>query len=819
MALFGGRCGLAEEVPGIPGTTVPPEPPAGPDAAAAPAHGGKYRIEGSLGSGGMGDILLVEDRELRRQVAMKVLKAEYAATPALRAKFVAEAQATGQLDHPGIPPVHEMGVDGKGRVFFTMKAVRGRTLREILRDLLLGSPPSRSEYTLHRLVTILERVGEAVHFSHEKGVVHRDIKPENIMIGSIGEVHVMDWGVAKITGSEDGEAEPEGAVVTDGAGPGTQAGTLKGTLPYMSPEQALGRQEQVDRRSDVYALGCLLYEILTLSPAFAGERHEVLGRVVRGEFVPVGERNPRRPVPGALAELCAAAMSRTPEARPPTALAFVARLRSWLDGTAEAELRLREAEELTRQGREAARHLDRIRGAMEAAAVEAREAAGRFRPWQPLEEKGEALAAEQRVRDLRLDAVHCFSEATRFLNAALAARPGHPPAQEALAELWKRRLEEAEREGELEEAAYAERLVARHDDGRLESFLVGDGTLAVESDPPGADVLVERLTDRGGLLVPGTGRSVGRTPLGPTPLAMGSYIVLLRKEGFPEVRYPVHIARCRAWAGRVRLRTAEEVGEGFVLVPGGPFLFGEGVSATTLHLPDFAIGRCAVTFREYGEFLAALDARDGPRAAAPLVPGTQGDGPLMVRREDGTYAPSVRMVEGAERERCVAAWGGDFELRLPVVGVSRPDAEAYCAWRTETTGRPWRLPTEQEREKAARGVDGRRFPWGSLEDASLGRCQESREGRGHPEPVGSFPRAASVYGLEDAAGNTWDWTASWFAEVGKDAILRGGSWGNPALSLRCANRRRNAPGFRNAIIGFRCARSLPSPEEPPPSGR
>ncbi len=180
----------------------------------------------------------------------------------------------------------------------------------------------------------------------------------------------------------------------------------------------------------------------------------------------------------------------------------------------------------------------------------------------------------------------------------------------------------------------------------------------------------------------------------------------------------------------------------------------------------------------------------------------------MERGEDGKYHPLPVMVEGPAREWCLKRYGEGFEERIPVVCISWHDAVAYCAWKTKTTGREWRLPTEEEREKAARGVDGRRFPWGDLEDASLGKCRESREVPPQPEPVGAFPTAESVYGMGDAAGGVWDLTDSWEDDRRSSRVLRGGSWGDPPTGVRAAFRLALRPGVRGTSDGFRCARGL-----------
>ena len=158
--------------------TLLPEPADGaPAPRPSPSNTGKYEVAATLGKGGMGEVLLVRDRDLGREVAMKVMKGALAGVEEHRARFVAEAQATSQLEHPGIPPVHDIGVTPEGSPFFTMKVVRGGTLRSVLDGLAAGKAEVEREYTLHRLVTVLERICETVHFSHEKGVIHRDLKP------------------------------------------------------------------------------------------------------------------------------------------------------------------------------------------------------------------------------------------------------------------------------------------------------------------------------------------------------------------------------------------------------------------------------------------------------------------------------------------------------------------------------------------------------------------------------------------------------------------------------------------------------------------
>jgi serine/threonine-protein kinase len=767
---------------------------------------GKYRVLGAIGAGGMGEVVLVHDADLLRDVAMKVLRPEFAAEPEMKRKFVAEAQATAQLEHPGIPPVHDIGTGADGNVWFTMKVVRGKTLTQVLRELFLGATEARREYTLHKLVTVLERIAETVHFAHEKGVIHRDLKPDNVMLGEYGEVHVMDWGIAKVGAAADGDEAAGIRLLDSDRALLTGAGTIKGTIPYMSPEQAAG--EPLDRRTDVYALGAILYEMLTLQPAFDGPAAGLLMQVLRSEYPPVETRNARRNVPEALAALQRRAMSRDPAARPATSHDFAVELRAFLDGRAERERRHREAEALAAQGHGAVTRYVATRGTITELESRADEAARQFKPWQPFEEKQAFHDARRRLTETRRSTALAFAEATKLLEAAVLAEPGNPTARALLADLWLGRLRESELVGDGDDAAHALTMVRRYDDGRLAANVAGDGVLTLTSDPPGARVELVRFEDRDGLLVAGQARDLGTTPLSPVPLPMGSYVAILRAAGRPEVRYPVHITRNRAWTARVRLPAREEIGEGFVFVPAGPFVMGEGPATREMELGDFAIAERPVTFGDWAEFLAAVEEERGREEAAKLCPGTPGEGPYMARREDGTWSALPNNCEGAARERWLREHGPDFDRLLPVAGISWFDAVAYCAWKTRSTGRPWRLPTEEEREKAARGVDGRRFPWGEVEDASLAKCRDSRAERAQPEPVGCFPTATSVYGMVDASGNLFDWTDSWQDAHRASRITRGGAWNGVPAVLRCALRLGLSPAFRSPSCGMRAARSL-----------
>ncbi len=245
-----------------------------------------YELREVIGRGGMGLVYRGQDTTLMRDVAIKVLLPEFARSASTLRRFGEEAQITGQLQHPGIPPVHEVGTLADGRPFLAMKLVKGRTLDAILK----GRPDPKVD--LGRMLVIFEQVCQAVAYAHSRAVIHRDLKPGNVMVGAFGEVQVMDWGLAKVLGApiefEVGGAEERTKICDPRAKAesyGTQAGSVVGTPAYMPPEQAASELTAVDRRSDVFGLGGLLCAILTGQPPFVGPDSEAVRLLaVRGKL-------------------------------------------------------------------------------------------------------------------------------------------------------------------------------------------------------------------------------------------------------------------------------------------------------------------------------------------------------------------------------------------------------------------------------------------------------------------------------------------------------------------------------------------------------
>jgi len=260
----------------------PASPPGNGTEDGAPVE--RYQPVGTLGAGGMGVVERCYDTDLMRELAVKRLRAELRQEDQLQRQFLWEARVGAYLDHPNIVPVHDLGVGHDGGLFFTMKLVRGASLAELLNELGDSTGDLRSRYPLSRRLRIFLQMAQAVAFAHKRGVVHRDLKPANVMVGDHGEVYVTDWGIAIPRPGADNQhlerATPDGL-----------AEGLSGTPQYMSPEQAAGGS--VDARSDVYALGAILYEMVALTPAFAGDTlSEILESVKAGRFAPLGDVAP-----------------------------------------------------------------------------------------------------------------------------------------------------------------------------------------------------------------------------------------------------------------------------------------------------------------------------------------------------------------------------------------------------------------------------------------------------------------------------------------------------------------------------------------------
>lgn len=303
-----------------------------------PRRVNNYELLEIIGRGGMGVVYRARHVPLERHVALKLVRRVTLGNDEA-VRFIAEAQVTGQIEHPNIVPVHEVGTDERGRPYFVMKLVHGRSLSQILIALEKRDPATLKDFPMRRLLNIFCSVCQAVAFAHSKGVMHRDIKPGNVMIGDFGEVLLMDWGLAKKIGAKEGATEPVRPAPRDGEvrtirdhRHETSARFVAGTPEYMSPEQALGEATALQPRSDVYSLGAMLFEMLTFRPPHLDPDTTRLIVRVTTEAVRFPPLNPNRPrVHKALRAVALKALSINPEGRYRDALELMQDVRAFLE--------------------------------------------------------------------------------------------------------------------------------------------------------------------------------------------------------------------------------------------------------------------------------------------------------------------------------------------------------------------------------------------------------------------------------------------------------------------------------------------------------
>jgi len=809
---------------------------------ARPRLGGLQRYEdlGAIGAGGTAEVRRVRDTLLNRVVAMKTARGSVLKRPKLTARFVEEAQATSQLQHPNIVPVYDAGVLSEGEVWFTMKEVRGLSMSTVIEQV----HERKGHWTFRRLISAFHQVCNAVAFAHDRGVIHRDLKPENVMLGERGEVYVVDWGLAKVLGRADLLADSErlDAVVTDQSGrDATMVGTVNGTPVYMSPEQARGENDLIDERSDIYGLGAVLYEILSARPPGSGKNPmHVIIRVGSGKIDPLTPKGVA--IPEELALICDKALDLAPEQRFQSAASMAEEVEDWLDGARRREhatelveralALIPEAASRRRRGLDMRRH-----GAALLAKIP---------NWHPEEDKSTAWDAEDMGAALLGEANLKQIEVDQGLHAALRIAPDLPAAHAALAQRYLARHREAEALRHDEARARADKLVRLHADSlpkshdtrkRAELYLRGRGAISLQTEPNGAEVLLHRYVQKNRRLVPVFERSLGKTPLEWEPLDMGSYLCVIRHPECADVRYPVHVNRLGHWdtvppggdaAQPVWLPPREALDPDELYIPAGWFLAGgDAQSASDPPRPIWCGGMVAqrfpVTNAEYIAFLDDLVARDREDEALARAP----------RERAGTVGAPGALIYGRDDDgRFLLRPDADGDVWLPEWPVFHVDwhgARAYMAWKAERTGHPWRLPHQPEWEKAARGVDGRWYPWGDHYDGSWSCGTDYHRAVRLPLIVDSCPVDESPYGVRGMGGNISDWCLDSTTggvpqlpdqkvephepEDGSTAgvmrVICGGAWSLGQAYARVASRtNRFDQDVRLSIVGFRGVYSL-----------
>jgi len=846
---------------GPPGAAEPARetpPPSEILARLARTKGGepRYRIGDEIAHGGMGSILQVWDDSLDRSLAMKVIRgADSASTQgasspvegALLARFLEEAQVTGQLDHPGVVPVHELGLDAGGRVYFTMKLVKGRDLKAIF-DLVFEG---RDGWNETRALGVLLKVCEAMAYAHAKGVIHRDLKPSNVMVGNFGEVYVMDWGLARALGRKDThdlrfrpEEEALSSLKTERRREREEApdsplvtmdGIVVGTPAYMPPEQARGDIESLGPRSDVYSIGAMLYHLLARETPYVPRGARVSSRTLLASVLagpPAPLSSIRRDVPAELVAIVEKAMAREISRRYATTLALADDLRAFLENRVVRAYETGPVAELRKwvvRNRSFAATIGASVLALVAALFVANAAKTDAR-----RERDQVLRLSdvQRLKDLETDEkrlwpaypeklgeLESWLERARSLARNLDShrtrlddlRAGALPSDGDPAERRTYRFTSAEEEwqhglmaGLVEGIESLTRgdgndgwsaLTIRALERRLE-FARTIGRRSIDDEKAAWDAAVAGIRASGKYGGSNLAPQMGLVPIGSDP-----------ESGLFEFWHVQSGERPIRGEDDGRIVPHEAMGIVFVFVPGGTFAMGSRASE---------VGRLA---------------SEGPRHDVTIDA-------FFISKYEMTQGQWQRFT-GTNPSAYKSGRVGDDEIgRLsPVEQVSWTDCE-------EVLGRLGLvLPTEAQWEYAARaGTDS---PWWTGDDretlrghVNIADQAAARAGApwqdiedfpgfddGHAvhAPVGSLP--ANPFGLHEVLGNVWEWCRDWWGPYGRPVsagdgerqvepserefrVSRGGSFALSASRARAAFRDYGTPQNRGSGLGVRPARRV-----------
>jgi eukaryotic-like serine/threonine-protein kinase len=748
-----------------------------------------------LGRGGMANVTLAHDRVLNREVALKAVR-DNAKISNSATLLLTEARVTGLLDHPGIVPVYDIGSEDNGFSFYTMRAVSQPSLA----DQFKGDDLAQPSMSLEESVAAIRQVCLTVQYAHERGVIHRDLKPGNILLGDYGEIYVVDWGVARIVDETLGlhrtMSEPDGFII--------------GTMQYMSPEQARGNNTAIDARSDVYGLGGLLYFALTgSSPYLETNLLALRTAVINRAPEALRSRAPQRQIPTELSEICLKAMEKDPNLRYQSAKEMATELGSFMAGEKRRTRALKAVKKDIERGSAARAKWGALLCEGLGLRTQCEALESRLPTWAPAQEKKQLWAMKTEIDHLELEAERAFAESTRYYSQALTHSVKADEASQALGKMYWLRLEEAEAYNRTAESiAWEGRILQCGDEATRAKLNVG-GSIRVETDQLGIRASLFRFEEFGRRLLPVRILDDRALPFEASDLKPGSYRLTMTSADGSPIHVPTKIGRTQSITLHVHVPEVGSFPEGWRYVTEGSFCTGLGPQAKQIELAPFAMMPYPVTCGEYLEFLNELRLTS-PDLASNHAPRVHEDAPsYFVQDERGCYHLPGKDPEGD-------AWHPDW----PIIMVNYSDCLAYAAWLGAKDGHPYRLPSSMEWQKAARGVDGRTYPWGYHFDATFCCMRDSKEGRAMPTPIGTFEPDTSPYGIRDMAGSVVEWTSSPSNQatprdgVGTidTRILEGSAYNSASFVCSLDFNMSSPVSFRHGHYGFRLALDVPHKE-------
>ncbi|MDP6957484.1 MAG: protein kinase, partial [Planctomycetota bacterium] len=666
---------------------------------------GRYKIIRQIGRGGMGIVYEAVDSVLKRKIALKVLR-EDMLDAGVAKRLEKEALTAARLKHPHIVTLYESGVID-GTRFLAMELVQGATLRDWL---ISGN------ITMDQKVSILEDVARAVEYAHTRGVVHRDLKPGNVMLDEESRPMIMDFGLARLL---------------DDATAMSRKGAMVGTPGYMAPEQITG-SGSVDGRTDIYALGVMMYELLSNRLPFDGySAPEICRKIIETDPLPI------EGLPPELAAILQKAMARDRMSRFATAGEFADELRRYREGEPvqvcpptlmqsvqrtvrrhraastgitvmvlavvlafffflwfEGYQKRSRAEELLTKATESERQYENLSVRLLDLQTEIRKAEAKLNPRAPKVEKEGVWKMKQVREDLELELLRTEARIIGFCVAALS--DDDLAAEKLLDFQWKRFLQSQVEGDQTAAEMYAESIRQMAEDRSLSEWiekLDSGGRVGIDSTPR-ADFLDIYLFEES-LSGPRETVEIEKDlslPFRREGLKPGSYLFVLRKRGFREVRFPVLVGIGTETESNVRLLSGKDIGDQYVYVPAGPFISGDPKAylgaprKPSVFVDNFLIGKYEVTRAEYLLFLNDLLKKGFHDEALRYVPSDAIENSKQYRqifRHDHRTESDFYLLEG-------------LNPQAPVTSVRWADAEAYANWLSKKSGHTYRLPTGLE---------------------------------------------------------------------------------------------------------------------------
>jgi eukaryotic-like serine/threonine-protein kinase len=776
----------------------------------------RFEVFDEIAHGAMGRIDAGWDRHLGRPVAIKMLRSDRA-KDVVKMRFLEEAQVTGQLQHPSIITVYELGKIN-GNVVFVMRRVEGISLKELIYRLRKGHEELLTQYTLNHKLQLFYQLCQAVAYAHDKGVIHRDIKPSNVMIGDFGDVVLLDWGLCKIIGQEVRSSRSSTERWQ------TMHGQIIGTPAYMAPEQALGMIDQISPATDVYGLGVLLYHFITLSPPFSGKsKREVVRKVLHADLTPPRERAPHAGITETLEEICLKCLQRDSDSRYSDASELAEDIKALLSNGLENKDSSLSHPALIAPAQQLKSMVEQLQAEI---------AEGLFHLQSVQEDLASALDViyhqdSDEKQHIVYERVEFYQREVQSLISQICDQTSHLKYIKSMTNdgSGTHRLEDSHNGATLEYVSLIERVSAvlsslyenavlsgasetqarlgywleTIDPQQREQLRREVGALYIHIRPPSADVQLWQCVPDGAVLKKVRPKTLKTSPLLLERVPAGQYIVSAgHADGQRRVESSLRVHPSVTTRVSITLYHPEAAPPTFRHIPSGTFTSGtrQGkiLSSSEIALPDFFISQYPVTCKEYLRFLQALSQFDleEARSRAPRRSGDQQGLWQWSQVHQVSYNVSL-------------GWTDE----MPVVGISLDDAHRYCQWLGEQDNRAYRLPTETEWEKSARGPDGRVFPWGDIWDARFSAGPEIWDHYLPPE-VGLMSTDQSVYGVSDLIGGVREWTTS-VERKEHQGVVRGGSFLTADDEGRPLWRRSQLASYRTALdLGFRLVH-IPDP--------